>query len=52
MDISSFVFRRMYEAVNLMVNKATSRVGIDLASINGSVLAMNDDNIGKITARA
>jgi hypothetical protein len=51
-DRSSFVFRRMYEAVNLMANKATSRVGIDLASINGSVLAMNDDNIGKITKEA
>lgn len=48
-DRSSFVFRRMYEAVNLMANKATSRVGIDLASVDGAILAMNDDNVGKIT---
>ena len=46
---SSHVFRRMYEAVNLMANKATGRVGIELASVDGAVLAMNDDNVRKIS---
>jgi len=51
-DRSSFIFRRMYEDINLMANKATGRVGIDLASVDGVVLAMNDDNVTKVSKQA
>jgi len=51
-DRSSHIFRRMYEDVNLMVNKAIGRVGIDLASVKGVVLAMNDDNVTKVSEEA
>jgi ferredoxin len=51
-DRSSYIFRRMYEDVNLMANKAIGRVGIDLASIEGVVLAMNDDNVTKVSEDA
>lgn len=51
-DRSSHIFRRMYEDVNFMANKAIGRVGIDLASVEGVVLAMNDDNVTKVSEEA
>jgi hypothetical protein len=51
-DRSSYIFRRMYEDMNKMANKATGRVGIELTSVNDAVLAMTDDNIGKVTKEA
>ena len=51
-DRSSYLFRRMYEDVNLMANKATGRVGIELATVDGVVLAMNDDNVDKVSKDA
>ncbi|MGD2201649.1 MAG: hypothetical protein PVJ38_08475, partial [Candidatus Bathyarchaeota archaeon] len=51
-DRSSYLFRRMYEDVNLMINRTTERVGMELASVDGVVIAMNDDNIGKISREA
>jgi hypothetical protein len=42
----------MYEDVQLMADKAVGRVGIDLASIEGVVLAMDNDNITKISKEA
>jgi hypothetical protein len=51
-DRSSHIFRRMYEDINLMANKATGRVGIDLATVDGAVLAMNDDNVTKVSKQA
>ena len=51
-DKSSHIFRRMYEDVNFMANKAIGRVGIDLASVEGVVLAMNDDNVTKVSEEA
>ncbi|GAF90686.1 unnamed protein product, partial [marine sediment metagenome] len=49
---SSYIFRRMYEDVNLMANKAIGRVGIDLASVEGVVLAMDDDRVTKVSEEA
>lgn len=51
-DRSSHIFTRMYEDINLMANKATSRVGIDLASADGPVLAMNNDNLTRVSKEA
>ncbi|MEE8354802.1 MAG: hypothetical protein V3S09_03160, partial [Candidatus Bathyarchaeia archaeon] len=51
-DRSSHIFKRMYEDVNLMANKAVGRVGIDLASVDGAVLAMNDDNVTRVSKQA
>jgi hypothetical protein len=49
---SSHIFTRMYEDINLMANRATSRVGIDLASADGPVLAMNNDNLTRVSKEA
>ncbi len=46
---SSHLFARMYEDVNHMVDKATTRVAIDLVTNDNVVVAMNNDNVGKIT---
>jgi hypothetical protein len=51
-DRSSYLFRRMYEDINAMANKATGRVGIELTSVNDAILAMTDDNIGKVSREA
>lgn len=51
-DRSSYLFRRMYETVNLMANKATSRVGLELASLDGAVIAMNDDGVANVVKEA
>jgi len=51
-DRSSYLFNRMYEDINLMINKATGRVGIKLASVDGMVLALNDENVGKVSKEA
>lgn len=52
MDRSSHVFRRMYEDVNLMINKATSRVAIDLVSEGNVVLAMDDGTVQSLSREA
>jgi hypothetical protein len=51
-DRSSYLFRRMYEDINLMANKATGRVGIELSSVNDPVLTMTDDNLRKVSTEA
>ena len=41
-DRSSHAFIRMYEDVNLMINKATNRVALELSSSNTVVVAMGE----------
>lgn len=49
---SSHLFSKMYEDVNLMIDKATSRVAMNLISKDNVILAMNDDNVKKISTEA
>ena len=51
-DRSSHAFIRMYEDVNLMINKATNRVALELSSSNTVVVAMGDDNVGAVSKEA
>ena len=49
---SSHLFIRMYKDSNLMINKATGRVGIDLATVDGVAMAMTDDNVTNVSKEA
>jgi len=42
---SSYLYSRMFEDVNLMIDKAVSRVAIDLVTNDNVVIAMNDKNV-------
>jgi hypothetical protein len=48
-DRSSYLFRRMYEDINLMADKATTRVGIEITSVKDPVIAMTNENLTKVT---
>ncbi|MHA2299206.1 MAG: hypothetical protein ACXAEU_15295 [Candidatus Hodarchaeales archaeon] len=49
---SSHLFSRMYEDLNLMINKATSRVAIDLVTSDNAVVSMNDANVNSVSTEA
>ena len=49
---SSHLFSRMYEDVNLMIDKATSRAAIDLVSDDVVVVAMNNNNVNNVSKEA
>ena len=49
---SSHLFSRMYEDVNLMIDKATSRAAIDLVSDDAVVVAMNNKNVNNVSKEA
>ena len=49
---SSHLYSRMLEDVNLMINKATSRVGIDLVTHDNAVVAMDSGTAEKVSAEA
>jgi hypothetical protein len=49
---SSHLFSRMYEDVNLMIDKATSRAAIDLVSDDAVVVAMNNKNVNNVSREA
>lgn len=49
---SSHLFSRMYEDVNLMIDKATSRVAIDLVTDDTIVLAMDNETVKKVSSEA
>jgi hypothetical protein len=51
-DRSSYIFRRMYEDTNFMIDKATGRVGIELASVDGAVLSLTNDNVERLSKQA
>lgn len=46
---SSHIFARMYEDVNRIVDKATSRVALNLVSNDNVVIAMNNENVKSIS---
>ena len=46
---SSHLFARMYEDVNRMIDKATTRVAIDLVADDNVVVAMNNDNVRNVS---
>ena len=46
---SSHLFARMYEDVNLMIDKAISRVAIDLVTNDTAVVALNNDTVGALS---
>jgi hypothetical protein len=49
---SSHLFSRMYNDVNLMLDKATSRVAIDLVNDSNSVIAMNNETVKNVSEEA
>jgi len=49
---SSHKFTRMYNDVNLMINKATVRAAIDLVDGENAVLAMNDKTVTALSNEA
>jgi hypothetical protein len=49
---STHTFARMYEDVNLMMDKATSRVALDLVTGDNVVVAMNQENVQSISTEA
>ncbi len=49
---SSHLFARMYEDVNRMLDKATTRVAIDLVADDNVVVAMNNDNVKNVSTEA
>lgn len=49
---SSHLFSRMYEDTNLMIDKATSRVAIDLVSDDNAVVAMDNRTVDELTTQA
>ncbi len=50
--VSSHLFARMYEDVNRMLDKATTRAAIELVANDNVVVAMNNDNVGKVATEA
>jgi len=49
---SSHIFSRMYQDVNLMIDKATSRVATDLVADDTVVVAMNNDTVKNVSTEA
>ena len=49
---SSHGFSRMYKDVNLMIDKATSRVAMDLVAGDNVVVAMDDDTVEGVSTEA
>jgi len=49
---SSHLFSRMYEDVNLMIDKATTRASMQLVAHDNVVVAMNNDNVKTISTEA
>lgn len=49
---SSHIFSRMYEDVNLMIDKATSRIAASLVTNDTVVVAMTNDNVKAISQEA
>jgi len=49
---SSHLFSRMYEDVNLMIDKAITRVATDLLENDTVVVAMSDDTVKSVSAEA
>ena len=49
---SSHLFSRMYEDVNLMMDKATSRVAMDLVADDNVVVAMDNETVASVSAEA
>lgn len=49
---SSYLFRTMYQDVNLVIDKATSRVGIDLVDKETVVVAMNNATVKSVSTEA
>jgi hypothetical protein len=49
---SSHLFSRMYEDVNLLIDKAVSRVAMDLATKNTVSIAMNGQNVANVSTEA
>jgi hypothetical protein len=49
---SSHLFSRMYEDVNLMINKATSRSAIELVDDTNMVLLMDNTNVKNVSEEA
>jgi ferredoxin len=46
---SSYLFTRMYEDINRIIDKATSRVAIDLVTDKNVVLAMDNDTVKSVS---
>ncbi|MFP3952434.1 MAG: hypothetical protein ACLFVP_09890 [Candidatus Bathyarchaeia archaeon] len=51
-SVSSHLFSRMYEDVNMMVNKATSRAAIELVNEDNVVLSMDNRTVGNVSEEA
>lgn len=49
---SSHLYARMYEDTNLMINKASSRVAMDLVARDRVVVAMDDKTVEDVSAEA
>jgi hypothetical protein len=49
---SSHLFSRMYEDVNLMINKATSRVAIELINNDNMALSLDNKTVNNISEEA
>ncbi|MFB6214715.1 MAG: hypothetical protein ABEI54_02495 [Candidatus Bipolaricaulia bacterium] len=49
---SSHIFSKMYEDTNLMIDKATSRVAIDLVSEGNAVVAMDNRTVDELSTQA
>ena len=49
---SSHLFSRMYKDVNLMIDKATSRVAMDLVADDNVVVAMDNESVKSVSTEA
>jgi len=49
---SSHFFSKMYESLNLMADRATSRAAIDLVADDNVVIAMNNENVKNVSTEA
>lgn len=49
---SSHVYAAMYEEVNLLLDKATTRAAIDLVADDNVVIPMNNDNVAHVSEEA
>ena len=49
---SSHLFSKMYESLNLMADKTTTRAAIDLVSDDNAVIAMYDNNVRNVSTEA
>ena len=49
---SSHIFSRMYKDVNMMIDKATSRVAIELVNDDNAVVAMDNNTVEELSTQA